>query len=75
MTGGDRDQQRFFMTRMVPMDRAGRKFDIAYWQRQGTAAIFEAAWQMILEAHARGAHHGEPLAFQRSVGGFRQTQS
>jgi len=29
---------------------------------------FELAWQMILEAHARGADFGEPLTFQRSVG-------
>ena len=26
--------ERFFMARMVPVDRAGRKFDIAYWQRE-----------------------------------------
>ena len=67
-------QKLSFVTRMVPIEKAGRTFDIAYWQRQGTDAIFEAAWQMILEAHARGAHSGEPLTFQRTVGGFRKAQ-
>jgi hypothetical protein len=29
-----------------------RSFDIAYWQRLGPAAIFEAAWQMAVDAHS-----------------------
>lgn len=42
-----------------PMERTGRiedldrSFDIEYWQRQGPAAIFEAAWEMVVEHFVR----------------------
>jgi hypothetical protein len=40
------------------MERYGRlaemnrdfEFDIAYWQRLGPAEIFEAAWQVVVDA-------------------------
>jgi hypothetical protein len=38
--------------RISGMDRS---FDIEYWQRLGTEAIFDAAWQMTVDAHGRGA--------------------
>ena len=63
------------MTRLVPIAEAGRTFDIpADRQRQGPKAIFDAAWQMVLETHARGPNGGQPLTFQRSVGGFRKVR-
>ena len=34
--------------RLKDMDRS---FDIAYWQRLGPDAIFEAAWQLVVQAH------------------------
>jgi hypothetical protein len=36
--------------RLADMDRS---FDIAYWQRLGPHAIFEAAWQMVVDVHSR----------------------
>jgi len=37
--------------RLADMDRS---FDIAYWQRLGPAAIFEAAWQLVVDAQVSG---------------------
>ena len=74
MTEQNRPDPPFVMTRLVPIAEAGRTFDIAYWQRQGPKAIFDAAWQMVLETHARGPNGGQPLTFQRSVGGFRKVR-
>ena len=36
--------------RLAEMDRS---FDIAYWQRLGPTAIFDAAWQMVVDAHSK----------------------
>jgi hypothetical protein len=47
-----------------------RSFDIAYWQRLGPAAIFEAAWQMVVDAHSRRPGGAEELEFCRSVESF-----
>ena len=37
----------FVMERYGRLSEMDRSFDIAYWQRLGPAAIFEAAWQMV----------------------------
>jgi len=57
------------MERHGRLSELGRKFDIAYWQRLGTAAIFEAAWQMVVDAHS-----GDPgaLRLRRTVEHFRK---
>jgi hypothetical protein len=54
--------------RLKDMDRS---FDIAYWQRLGPEAIFEAAWQLVVEAHARGGDESE-LELQRTVESFQR---
>ncbi|MGA2183412.1 MAG: hypothetical protein ABSH47_10315 [Bryobacteraceae bacterium] len=49
---------------LADMDRS---FDIAYWQRLGPAAIFEAAWQLVVDAHPQ-----EELRLQRTVESFHR---
>ena len=55
------------MERLGKMSESDRSFDIEFWQRQGSNAIFAAAWEMA--AHARrwkNESDSEP-EFQRSV--------
>jgi hypothetical protein len=56
--------------RLAQMDRS---FDIEYWQRLGPEAIFEAAWQMVVEAHS---HRGstDEFRFRRTVEHFHRGQ-
>ena len=49
----------FIMERYGRIQEMDRSFDIAYWQRVGPAAIFEAAWQMVEDAHSRAP--AEPM--------------
>lgn len=50
--------------RIKDMDRS---FDIEYWQRQGSTAIFAAAWQMVVDAHLWKGGHESELELQRTV--------
>jgi hypothetical protein len=44
-----------------------RSYDIDFWQRAGAQARFDAAWDLVVEAHLlRGADPNE-LRLQRSV--------
>jgi hypothetical protein len=52
--------------RLPDMDRS---FDIAYWQRRGPAAIFEAAWKMVVDAHAVPP---DDLRLRRTVENFQR---
>lgn len=60
------------MERYGRLSELDRSFDIAYWQRQGPAAIFEAAWQMVVDAHARRSGAPDELRLQRSVETFQR---
>ena len=42
---------RVVMERLTRLADADRSFDIEFWQRQGDAAIFAAAWEMVVFAH------------------------
>lgn len=45
------------MSRVVRGSFPDRQFDVEFWQRQGDAAIFEAAWEMVGIAEAfKGTH-------------------
>jgi hypothetical protein len=55
--------------RLADMDRS---FDIAYWQRLGAKAIFEAAWQMVVDAHARQPGGTDELRLRRTVENFQR---
>ena len=54
-----------FMTRVVRGKPADRQFDIDFWQAQGTEAIFNAAWEMIVMTEE--AKYGRQPTFQRTV--------
>ena len=47
-----------------------RSFDIEFWQRQGDRAIFEAAWEMVIEAHQMKGGNPDDLKMDKSVERF-----
>jgi hypothetical protein len=52
-------------TRLVKGQYPDRKFDIEFWQKQGSEAIFSAAWEMI--ELAEEMKHGRKPELQRTV--------
>ena len=55
------------MERIGKMSESGRRFDVEFWQRQGAAAIFAAAWEMVVEANRMKGRSDSELTFQRTV--------
>ena len=55
------------MERLGKVSESSRKFDIEFWQSQGSTAIFAAAWEMVVEAYRWKKKSESELAFQRSV--------
>jgi hypothetical protein len=62
----------FVMERFGAIEDADRSFDIAYWQRQGDAAIFRAAWELVESYHRSQGMDPDELRLQRSVESFRR---
>jgi hypothetical protein len=63
----------FVMERFGKIEDADRSFDVLYWQRQGDAAIFQAAWELVeLYLLDRGAKPDE-LRLQRSLEHFQRS--
>jgi hypothetical protein len=60
------------MERYGPLRDMDRSFDIAYWQRLGAAAIFEAAWQMVVDVHSRRPGGSDELRLRRTVEAFQR---
>ena len=54
-------------TRLIDGAFPDRSFDIEFWQRQGDAAIFTAAWEMVVFAHEFKGRDVSELAFQRTL--------
>lgn len=46
--------------------------DLQYWQGQGDAAKFAAAWEMVLEAHALKGEDLSESRLQRSVASLQR---
>lgn len=46
--------------------------DLDYWQAQSDAVKFEAAWEMVLEAHQIKGEDISESRLQRAVGGFQR---
>jgi hypothetical protein len=69
----DKTHAPFVMERYGRMTDMDRSFDIAYWQRLGPAAIFDAAWQMVVQAHS---NHGgsDELRLRRTVEHFQSSR-
>jgi len=66
-------QPDFVMERFGRIDDSDRSFDVAYWQRQGDAAIFRAAWELVETfARVRGMSPDE-LRLEGSVESFQRT--
>lgn len=64
----------FTMERYGPLKTMDRSFDIGYWQRLGPAAIFDAAWQMVLDVHTRESNHPDELRLQRTIESFQREE-
>jgi hypothetical protein len=61
-----------FGKNLAEMDRS---FDIEFWQRQGDAAIFQAAWELVeFYLRDRGASPDE-YRLQRTIENFQRTRS
>jgi hypothetical protein len=54
------------MERIGRVSESNRSFDVEFWQRQGSSAIFAAAWEMVLDAYRLRNRESE-LSFQRTV--------
>ena len=55
------------MERIGKVSESDRSFDVEFWQRQGSNAIFGAAWAMVAEAWRWKGRDESELEFQRSV--------
>ena len=55
------------MERIGKVSESDRSFDLEFWQRQGSNAIFGAAWGMVAEAWRWKGRDESELEFQRSV--------
>ena len=60
-------QVDFVMERLGNIQGAGRSFDIEYWQRQGDAAIYRAAWELVEFYHREQGMEPDELRLQRSI--------
>ncbi len=66
------EKEDFVMERFGKLKDMDRSFDIEYWQRQGDAAIFRAAWEMVeFYYRDRGLDLNE-LRLQRTVENFQR---
>ena len=68
----ERPKPAFVMERYGRLAEMDRSFDIAYWQRLGAHAIFEAAWQMVVDAHIHRPGGIDELRLRRSVEAFQR---
>ena len=66
------EKEDFVMERFGKLKDMDRSFDIEYWQRQGDAAIFRAAWEMVeFYYRDRGLDLNE-LRLQRTIENFQR---
>lgn len=62
----------FVMERFGKLKDMDRSFDIEFWQRQGDAAIFRAAWEMVELYHRDRGLNPDELRLQRTVENFQR---
>ena len=65
----------FVMERMGRLEDLDRSFDVAFWQRQGSNAIFAAAWEMVVEHWRMKGGDESELELQRIVECIRRPGS
>ena len=63
---------RFVMERKGRIEDLDRSFDIEFWQRQGAAAIFSAAWELVEHYHTDRGKPLDELRLQRTVEDFQR---
>ena len=68
------DNRPVVMERIGKLSESDRSFDIEFWQRQGSNAIFAAAWQMVVDAYRWKKKSESELEFQRSVERIQSTR-
>jgi hypothetical protein len=68
-----RSHSDFVMERFGSLQDADRSFDIEYWQRQGDAAIYRAAWELVEFYHRDQGMKPDELRLQRSIESFQRT--
>jgi hypothetical protein len=61
------DDRGEIMERVGKVSESNRAFDVEFWQRQGSTAIFAAAWQMVVDAQRWKKKSDAELELQRSV--------
>jgi hypothetical protein len=61
------EERRDIMERVGKVSESNRRFDVEFWQRQGSTAIFAAAWQMVVDAQRWKKKSYAELELQRSV--------
>ena len=54
------------------LSEMNRADDIVYWQKQGPKAIFDTAWELVLDYYKIRKLDPRELEFQRTVGGLRK---
>ena len=63
------------MAKLKRLEDADRSFDIEFWQRLGDAAIFAAAWEMVVFANEFKGRDASELAFQRTLKKIQRSSS
>ena len=64
----------FVMERFGKLQEMDRSFDIEFWQQQGDAAIFRAAWELVEFYYRDRGLNPNDLRLQRTIEHFeRQT--
>jgi hypothetical protein len=67
----EKPNSSFVVERYGPLAEMDRSFDVAYWQRLGAEAIFEAAWQLVVQAHMNRDGGEDELRLSRTVESFQ----
>ena len=49
--------------------------DVSYWQSQPDEVVFDAAWQMVVDAHEMKGEDLRESRLQRTVGGLYRRES
>lgn len=60
------------MWRAVPLEEAGREFDLAFWQTQPVCARFTAAWELVETAWLLKGRPADELRLQRTAHHFER---
>lgn len=62
----------FVMERFGKGQEMDRSFDIEFWQRQGDAAIFRAAWELVEFYYRDRGLNPDDLRLQRTIENFQR---